>query len=86
MCVIIFSYFFLKKSTSEIWKHGKLVEEEFETLMQRFLPCYIEFLDEEREKVATNVSMVMESEASKHLKKKKLDDENDSGDHVVHFH
>ncbi|XP_033751820.1 E3 ubiquitin-protein ligase TRIM33-like isoform X2 [Pecten maximus] len=44
------------KATSEIWKHGKMVEEEFETFVHRFLPCYVEVLDEERERPAISTS------------------------------
>ncbi|XP_060080853.1 E3 ubiquitin-protein ligase TRIM33-like isoform X3 [Ylistrum balloti] len=44
------------KATSEIWKHGKMVEEEFENLVHRFLPCYVDVLDEERERPAVSTS------------------------------
>lgn len=43
-------------ATSEIWKHGKMVEEEFENLVHRFLPCYVDVLDEERERPAVSTS------------------------------
>ncbi|XP_021338904.1 E3 ubiquitin-protein ligase TRIM33-like isoform X2 [Mizuhopecten yessoensis] len=44
------------KATSEIWKHGKMVEEEFENLVHRFLPCYVDVLDEERDRPVMSTS------------------------------
>lgn len=58
---------FLFQATSEIGIAGKIVEEEFERLVQKYLPCYMDSYDEIRHR---QTSPCPESEASKAKKSK----------------
>lgn len=51
--------------TSEIGIAGKMVEEEFERLVQKYLPCYMENYDEINHRQSSSPSSLSDSESSK---------------------
>ena len=59
-----------------IYNQGKIVEEEFERLVYKYLPCYVDSLTEER-KTDTPLSDSSESGSEKKIKKKKYEDDPD---------
>lgn len=66
----MFDILFPFQATSEIGIAGKIVEEEFERLVQKYLPCYMDSYDEIRHR---QTSPCPESEASKAKKSKGYD-------------
>ena len=61
-------YLFPFQSVSEIGIAGKMVEEEFERLIQKYLPCYMDIYDEIHHRQST--SPVSDSDSSKSKKSK----------------
>ena len=72
--------FFFKVGTP-IYDQGKMLDEEFERLVQKFLPCYFDVLDELESRTDTPNSDASDGGPGEKKKKKRYED-----DDLLHIH